>query len=141
VESFYDSLGGLVGYQLKSLQLISGTDEAGSEGGDGSSSSSSGGGGAPQPPQQPPSYMMPPSLDLSGEDGGDCALREVAAGLRAMPHLAEIYPVGGEARARARAPPSPSHHHQTHAHWTRLPPCAGRPCRWPGTARPAAEPG
>ncbi len=88
MESFYDSLGGLVGYQLRTLQLILGTDDASSSGGASSS--------AQQPPPQPPAYLMPPGLDLSGED--DCALREVAAGLRAMPHLAEIYPVGGAPR-------------------------------------------
>ena len=75
VEQFYDSIGGIVGYQLKVLQLILGDDEAG----DGDSEEE---------------VLFPPGQDIS--DGTDPAtVAMVEEGLRAIPDLAEVYPVGG----------------------------------------------
>lgn len=122
VDSFYDCLGGLVGYQLKSLQLIIGCPEE-----------TAAPPAAPAPPSSPLpsashhvdhhleqqhagisissssrqqagrgsslSYSMPPGTDLSGED--DWAISEAAKGIEAMPLLAEIYPVGGEGAVQA----------------------------------------
>lgn len=40
-------------------------------------------------------YHVPRALDLAGEDGREVGQRTAAAGLMALPRMAEIYPVGG----------------------------------------------
>eukprot|EP01025_Chloroclados_australasicus_P021677 TRINITY_DN22728_c0_g2_i3.p1 TRINITY_DN22728_c0_g2~~TRINITY_DN22728_c0_g2_i3.p1 ORF type:complete len:857 (+),score=118.99 TRINITY_DN22728_c0_g2_i3:53-2623(+) len=81
VESFYDSIGGLVGYHLKSLELIcAGISD--SECGENN--------GATEQVE----FHIPPGPDLSGEEatlGQQMALQ----GLISAPELAEIYPLGG----------------------------------------------
>lgn len=106
VETFYDSMGGLVGYQLKSLQLIiSGNNSAAASAvsantnntnntspasTDASSSSNS-----LEDEQAHVTYHVPPGLDLAGEEGRQLGVRAAAQGLLAMPYLSEILPVGG----------------------------------------------
>ena len=41
-------------------------------------------------------YHMPRGPNLAGPDGAAVATEAVATGLQALPHLAEIYPLGGE---------------------------------------------
>ncbi|GBF98740.1 nucleotide-diphospho-sugar transferase [Raphidocelis subcapitata] len=107
VDTFYDSMGGLVGYQLKSLQLIaagSGSPEAptgspqapeGSPEAPGSAAGlPSGGEGSPEAPGEV-TYHVPPALDLAGEAGRRVGARAAAAGILALPFMAEILPVGG----------------------------------------------
>jgi hypothetical protein len=87
VEDFYDSIGGLVGYQAQCLALIAEQQGASREG---SSSGSSGGllsGGA--------EFLVPVGLDLARQDNAAQAAAAVAAGIAALPSLAEVYPLGG----------------------------------------------
>lgn len=90
-------MGGLVGYQLKSLQLITagqGSPEqsgvaAGSPGQSDSEAQSGGQSGAEV------RYHVPPALDLAGEAGRRVGARAAAAGILSLPYMAEILPVGG----------------------------------------------
>ena len=83
VETFYDSLGGLVGYQEKSLSLVAASLVD------------------PKASTQEPTaaaetrYLVPKPVDLAAEDGREVAREATRSGLLAMPSLAEIYPVGG----------------------------------------------
>jgi hypothetical protein len=111
VDTFYDSMGGLVGYQLKSLELIlsaeaaaAGAAAAAAPSHHNSSSSAQQQGPAAgdeaaqaQAAEGSPSacYHVPPGLDLAGEAGRQLGQRAAAEGLLAMPYLAEILPVGG----------------------------------------------
>jgi hypothetical protein len=118
VETFYDSMGGLVGYQLKSLQLIiantkdsisdlepnngagaGSSMEASSSGGSSSSSSSSSsvdsGSGVAPAGGKDVTYHVPPALDLAGEGGRRVGARAAAQGIMSLPFMAEILPVGG----------------------------------------------
>jgi hypothetical protein len=114
-------MGGLVGYQLKSLQLIIGNTQedtgAGSSSGSGSSgeannaagssldvsssSSSSGsseeGSGFDGPAAA--RFHVPPALDLAGEGGRRVGARAAAQGIMSLPFMAEILPVGGGPKA------------------------------------------
>ncbi|KAG2483473.1 hypothetical protein HYH03_017656 [Edaphochlamys debaryana] len=92
VESFYDSMGGLLGYQLKSLQLIvEGMKDTARDQEE----------GVPSPRQEDPAhatqttYRVPRGIDLAGEAGSGVGISAAAAGLAALPLTAEIYPVGG----------------------------------------------
>uniref|UniRef100_A0A7S3QX17 UGP3-like C-terminal hexapeptide repeats domain-containing protein n=1 Tax=Dunaliella tertiolecta TaxID=3047 RepID=A0A7S3QX17_DUNTE len=79
VDQFYDSIGGLVGYQAKSIELIlEGTGEQ-----------------QPQQAQEEVSYHVPHALDLAGEGGREVGEQVAMQGLLALPDMAEIYPVGG----------------------------------------------
>jgi hypothetical protein len=101
VETFYDSMGGLPGYQLKSLQLIlAGNSSAKQQ----QQEKAQQAGNAQQQQQQEGSledtqahvtYHVPPGLDLAGEAGSQLGVRAAAQGLLAMPYLSEILPVGG----------------------------------------------
>ncbi len=72
IESFYDSIGGIVGYHLTVLQLINQTEETSSHN---------------------ETYLQPPWFDISrGRDERD---QYVQWGIQGMPEMAEIYPVGG----------------------------------------------
>jgi hypothetical protein len=42
------------------------------------------------------SYHVPQALDLAGEGGREVGARTAAAGLAALPRMAEILPLGGE---------------------------------------------
>jgi hypothetical protein len=79
LEEFYDSIGGLAGYQLQCCKLIA----------------------EQQAVQQTDSavlgtstvdFLVPPGLDISQPDAAD---RAVSIGLSGMPRMAEIYPLGG----------------------------------------------
>ncbi|GLC45555.1 hypothetical protein PLESTB_001205700 [Pleodorina starrii] len=112
VEQFYDSVGGLLGYQIKSLQLIVAgmqdksarskqqqqqqqqqTEEAAAANAD-----------APPGPAPAPGpgggvgevrFHVPRGMDLAGEEGAGVGVAAAAQGLAALPFMAEIYPVGG----------------------------------------------
>lgn len=83
LEEFYDSIGGLAGYQLQCLRLILERQRA--DNGPGPQNSN---GTAPVV-----EYLVPPGLDMAR----DAASTAVAAarGLEGLPHMAEIYPLGG----------------------------------------------
>ena len=83
VEVFYDSIGGLLGYQHKSLQIMV---ERQQHTGDPCSGNA---------PAAEVSFHMPRGPDLAGPDGRQLAAQSAAAGLDALPHMAEIYPLGG----------------------------------------------
>eukprot|EP00210_Caulerpa_lentillifera_P005907 g5647.t1 len=72
LDTFYNSLGGILGYQLKSLNLISGENKSINE---------------------DTEYLMPTFLDLSKD--GDDVREAVISGINAVPHLAEVYALGG----------------------------------------------
>lgn len=113
VEQFYDSVGGVLGYQLKSLELIVAgmQDKAArkhqpqhapvdptqlhrtqpqvhTHGGEQQQQQQ-------QRPQQEVRYRVPKGVDLAGEEGSGVGVAAAAQGLAALPFLAEIYPVGG----------------------------------------------
>lgn len=115
VEHFYDSMGGVVGYQLKSLELIIANTHGGADNITSSSSSSSSGAAgsadanngaaaagsaaAAPPGDGEVTYHVPPALDLAGEGGRRVGAEAAAAGVLALPFMAEILPVGGAARS------------------------------------------
>lgn len=83
VEEFYDSIGGLAGYQLQCLQLIeehkcqdstSSTPDARCRSND-------------------VEYLVPSGLDLAKDT--NAAAEATARGLAGLPQMAEIYPLGG----------------------------------------------
>ena len=84
VETFYDSIGGLVGYQRQCLQMLLAHGPQGTSGQDASQ--------AQQPEVQ---YHMPQGLDLASYHSRAAATQAVATGIDALPHMAEIYPLGG----------------------------------------------
>lgn len=82
-DAFYDSIGGLVGYQHQCLQML-----MASKAPDADVSSEH---------QQPSvQYHMPQGLDLASYHSRAAATQAVATGIDALPHMAEIYPLGGE---------------------------------------------
>jgi hypothetical protein len=102
VDTFYDSMGGLVGYQLKSLQLITAAkataaataaSSAASAGRQGAAAGSDG--SAVEDEQAHVTYHVPPGLDLAGEAGSDTGVKAAAQGLLSLPYLSTILPVGG----------------------------------------------
>lgn len=86
VEEFYDSIGGLVGYQLQCLLLI----EEHKYGGATSSIEDATDGLA-----EDVEFMVPSGLDLSSESDSAAAAAATARGLLGLPNMAEIYPLGG----------------------------------------------
>lgn len=99
VMQFYDSLGGIVGYQIKCLELI--RDARAEAAAKSSAESSSGGesdsnGAAPGAARASEvTYLVPEGLMLQGPNGRAAAHRAAGEGLRALKYLAEIYPLGG----------------------------------------------
>jgi hypothetical protein len=112
VQRFYDALGGIVGYQLKCLQLIydaraeayaemtpqrlsldgssSGTGTAPSVASEGTSA------GCTEETEEQVDYLVPQGPKFNtGVQGQKRALHAAGDGLRALPQLAEIYPLGG----------------------------------------------
>ncbi|CAL8466978.1 g6514 [Coccomyxa elongata] len=83
VDSFYDSIGGLPGYQLKCLETMAASAEV------------------PQAcatEQDTPSdtkFYMPQGLDIAGHHNRRAAAVAAATGLEALPYMAEILPLGG----------------------------------------------
>ena len=83
MDQFYNSVGGLLGYQLLSLKTIVSNLAASSEEGRSEEGSDA------------PIYHMPRGLDLASPEQRGAAVKAVAMGLQALPHMAEIYPLGG----------------------------------------------
>lgn len=99
-ERFYDSIGGLLGYQLKCLELI----RAYGEGGEQAHLVAGQAHGCGQDPSTPEgaiklscelSFHVPAGPDLASAGSGPLEQALALAGLRSLPHLAEIYPLGG----------------------------------------------
>ena len=88
VDTFYNSLGGLAGYQLRCLELCA---AAAAE--DEACAGSSDGGGDGRVAPSDVVLHMPVGVDLAN----DCpaARRAAADGLHALPYMAEVYPLGG----------------------------------------------
>lgn len=86
VEEFYDSIGGLVGYQLQCLLLI----EEHKYGGATSSIED-----APEEPSEDVEFLVPSGLDLSSDSDSAAAAAATTRGLLGLPNMAEIYPLGG----------------------------------------------
>ena len=81
LESFYDVLGGAVGYQLTALRLVHEAEAAHSAH------------SAPPPQHAAASFHRPVGLDLAEQPGE--GLLAAAAGLRSLAGLGELYPLGG----------------------------------------------
>nr|AAY31019.1 low photochemical bleaching 1 protein [Chlamydomonas reinhardtii] len=114
VETFYDSVGGLLGYQLKSLELIveglqdktarAKEQQRAAEVAAAASAASvaesidvvaaDGTTGAERRRPQV-AFHVPKGIDLAGEEGAQVGVSAAAQGLASLPFLAEIYPVGG----------------------------------------------
>ena len=77
VQDFYDAIGGLPGYQLQCLQLLAGQADAAAE------------------PPPPLDYLVPAGLDVTAPAQREEVAAATAAGLAALPFMAEIYPLGG----------------------------------------------
>jgi hypothetical protein len=97
VETFYDSMGGLIGYHLKSLELILSANASAAAT---AATATSAAAAAADPchledAQAHVTYHVPPGLDLAGEGGRQLGVRAAAQGLLALPYLSEILPVGG----------------------------------------------
>ena len=82
VEVFYNSIGGLLGYQHKSLQIMNERQQHADTPCSGNS-------------REGASFHMPQGPNLAGPNGQQLAAQSAAAGLDALPHMAEIYPLGG----------------------------------------------
>lgn len=96
VEEFYDSLGGLLGYQRQCLQLIAEAQRAQCDPPSACSSSIGGGHGMPGgSPGGSPQFLVPPGLRLSDPGHRHPAAQATLDGLAAVPAMAEIYPLGG----------------------------------------------
>lgn len=122
VHAFYDAIGGLPGYQRRCLQMIAAgraaaaasaaaADRSSADPGDGRAAPRVGkheGPGRSErgdlqgdlrgDPAQGDGGMrfhLPRGPDLAGPDGRALAAAAAAAGLEALPHMAEIYPIGG----------------------------------------------
>ncbi|GLI61415.1 hypothetical protein VaNZ11_003610 [Volvox africanus] len=104
VDQFYDSVGGLLGYQLKSLQLIvAGMQDKSARNkeneqhtaGAADTAASDAAANPVAPPPTQISFRVPPGMDLAGEEGSGVGVAAAAQGLASLPFMAEIYPVGG----------------------------------------------
>lgn len=90
VQNFYDALGGIVGYQLKCLQLICDAKEEKY-----ASSIDSGSDAASASDGTSVEYLEPQGPNFQGHEGRAEAQKAAGDGLRALPGLAEVYPLGG----------------------------------------------
>ncbi|KAK9827994.1 hypothetical protein WJX81_006283, partial [Elliptochloris bilobata] len=84
VHAFYDAIGGLPGYQRRCLQMIA----AGRASAAAAPAERGQGDGGVR-------FHLPRGPDLAGPEGRVLAAAAAAAGLEALPHMAEIYPLGG----------------------------------------------
>ncbi|KAL3139801.1 hypothetical protein ABBQ38_004102 [Trebouxia sp. C0009 RCD-2024] len=81
VDTFYNSIGGLLGYHRKCLQImLERTDQQTA---------------VLSQTAEEVTFHMPRGPDLAGPQGRQLAAESAAAGLEALPHMAEIYPLGG----------------------------------------------
>ena len=83
VDSFYDSIGGLPGYQLKCLETMAASAEV------------SQACAAEQDTPSDTKFYMPQGLNIAGHHNRRAAAAAAATGLSALPHMAEILPLGG----------------------------------------------
>jgi hypothetical protein len=125
VQRFYDALGGIVGYQLKCLQLIcdarvrefASMSQSEYSSLDGSTldlsdtdvlsqhSTAASAAAAAAETEEDVEYLVPQGLKFNkGAEGRALAQYAAGAGLRAIPELAEIYPLGGAATNTAQSP-------------------------------------
>lgn len=92
-------MGGLIGYQLKSLQLITAAKASAAitaATAAGARHSSDGSNGtAVEDEQAHVTYHIPPGVDLAGEAGSETGVKAAAQGLLSLPYLSTILPVGG----------------------------------------------
>lgn len=98
MQSFYDSLGGIAGYQLKCLELIVAArveelSDREAESSDHAAAGSTAAAGSNAAPHV--DFLVPQGTSLQGLQGRHAGQRAAADGLRAVPELAEIYPLGG----------------------------------------------
>lgn len=84
VETFYNSIGGLLGYHRKCLQIMLEYPEQQCSTVHQTADS-----------HEEVTFHMPRGPDLAGPNGRQLAAESAAAGLEALPHMAEIYPLGG----------------------------------------------
>ena len=90
VEVFYNSIGGLLGYHRKCLQIM--LEGTGQQSPAGSQSIAV---------CEDVKFHMPEGPNLAGPNGRQLAAESAAAGLEALPHMAEIYPLGGQSPSAA----------------------------------------
>jgi len=79
VDQFYDSIGGVLGYQLKVLELVVGEEDAEEH--------------SERSAEVREEVLFPNGQDISETNSATSEL--VERGLRSIPDLAEVYPVGG----------------------------------------------
>lgn len=85
VDAFYDSIGGVAGYQLKCLEMMLGSKkESSSEQSSAEASSSA---------EEETKFYMPQGLNIAYNRRAAAAA--AATGLEALPHMGEILPLGG----------------------------------------------
>lgn len=81
VDSFYDSIGGLAGYQLKCLETLASSAQMSEE--------------SAEKVAAEPKFYMPQGLNIAGNQNRRVAAAAAATGLEALPYMAEILPLGG----------------------------------------------
>eukprot|EP00958_Prasinococcus_capsulatus_P022229 scaffold3118_cov377-Prasinococcus_capsulatus_cf.AAC.1 len=89
MEEFYDNIGGVLGYQVEALTRIANFQGLECENEDEGCVVEDDGPDAPWT-----EHHVPQGLDLVRDDGSKTQ-EAVLSGIRAVPHLAEIYPLGG----------------------------------------------
>ena len=93
VEEFYDNIGGLAGYQLECIKILLGNSfSSGDMNGDSSYSKYS---DDSNDINKDVEYLVPPGLDLEDQKSRDHVTAAVMQGIRGLPSMAEIYPLGG----------------------------------------------
>ena len=90
VEEFYDNIGGLAGYQLECVEIL--LKNALCENNPLGLYGETNGADCRNHEVQ---YLVPPGLDLEGETTRDRVADATVAGIRGLPFMAEIYPLGG----------------------------------------------
>lgn len=86
VDSFYDSIGGLAGYQLKCLEMMMAPPRNQPKGAAKQDAAAS---------SEETKFHMPQGLDIAGHHNRRAAAVAAATGLEALPYMAEILPLGG----------------------------------------------
>jgi hypothetical protein len=84
VDTFYNSIGGLPGYQLKCLEMLLAASEPQKPGPKNAASA-----------VLATNFHMPQGLDISGIQNRRAASAAAATGLEALPFMGEIFPLGG----------------------------------------------
>ncbi len=85
MDTFYDSIGGLAGYQLKCLETMAASAQALEQ-------------SSAEETAAEPKFYMPQGLDIAGNKNRRAAAAAAATGLEALPYMAEILPLGGACR-------------------------------------------